>query len=1079
MKEYTSGGSPQEQYFGLSQCKCRMGIECSFGRLKAGFGALRRAMDINLDDLPFVINACFVLLLQLSNTTETSRHQHGSIVSEQNAMKRRGGQATVQSWWIFCQRLREQVMNRMMSNALMAKFNIRGGGQLEKKPFKATPLYDVIQDAVKRWSPNATDSEIDAAMAEQYKVARQDERAPLAELRTVLRKRLLTLRRAEYHRRRRRERAQKRTAFISNPFGFTKQLLGQKRSGCLACAKEEVEEHLQNAFRDQDLGQCNTVLRPPEPTVAFDQREPLLKEVQDVVKRARTGSAPGPSGTTYKVYKHCPNLLHRLWRILKVIWRRGKAAQQWRFAEGVWIPKEEDAKEISQFRIVSLLSVEGKIFFNIVARRLADFFLKNGYIDTSVQSGGISGVPGCLEHTGVVTQLLREARENKGELVVLWLDLANAYGSMPHKLVWETLERHHVPATVRDLILDNYSEFSLRVSTGSVTSEWHRLEVGIITGCTISVILFALAMNMLVKSAEPECRGPKSRSGIRQPPIRAFMDDLTVTTESVPGARWILRGLERLLGWARISFKPAKSRSLVLKKGRVVDKFRFSISGTPMPTISEKPVKSLGRYFDSSLRDSASIKNTCEELEEWLKSVDKTGLPGKFKAWIYQHGILPRILWPLLLYEFPISTITDLERRVSRYLRRWLGLPRSLSNIALYGNSCKLILPLKSIEEEFKVLRAREVLQFRESTDPKVSGAGVVVKTRRKWRAEVAVEQAESRLRHGVLVGTVARGRAGLGAIAAPHYDKVRGKERRQLVQKEVRAAVEEERNSRAVGMRQQGAWTRWEQVVGRKISWTDLWRAEPHHIKFLVQAVYDVLPSPSNLHCWGLAESPACPLCQKSCCPKALGEGRYPWRHDQVLKTIAESISSAVSICQKSRPRKPSISFIRAGEKPGTKKVTSGLLQTAQDWQLSVDLGKQLKFPQHVVKTSLRPDIILVSDATKNVVMLELTVPWEERMEEAFERKKGKYQDLVSNCHEQGSKARCLPVEVGCRGFAGQSLCQVHILHSVSQAKGGEEPSVAAQRQRRKPHCKKRLVDNLTKSSNLVALTELSLVNL
>lgn len=29
---------------------------------KAWFGALRRAVDINLDDLPFIINACFVLI---------------------------------------------------------------------------------------------------------------------------------------------------------------------------------------------------------------------------------------------------------------------------------------------------------------------------------------------------------------------------------------------------------------------------------------------------------------------------------------------------------------------------------------------------------------------------------------------------------------------------------------------------------------------------------------------------------------------------------------------------------------------------------------------------------------------------------------------------------------------------------------------------------------------------------------------------------------------------------------------------------------------------------------------------------
>ncbi|KAL1270905.1 hypothetical protein QQF64_029921 [Cirrhinus molitorella] len=64
---------------------------------------------------------------------------------------------------------------------------------------------------------------------------------------------------------------------------------------------------------------------------------------------------------------------------------------------------------------------------------------------------------------------------------------------------------------------------------------------------------------MVVKSAEVECRGPLTKSGLRQPPIRAYMDDLTITTTSVPGSRWILQGLERLITWASISFKPSKS----------------------------------------------------------------------------------------------------------------------------------------------------------------------------------------------------------------------------------------------------------------------------------------------------------------------------------------------------------------------------------------------------------------------------------------------------------------------------------------------------------------------------------------
>ena len=62
MKEYPNGGrTPQEQYFGLKLCSARNVIECSFGRVKARFGALRRAMDINIDELPYVIYACFVL----------------------------------------------------------------------------------------------------------------------------------------------------------------------------------------------------------------------------------------------------------------------------------------------------------------------------------------------------------------------------------------------------------------------------------------------------------------------------------------------------------------------------------------------------------------------------------------------------------------------------------------------------------------------------------------------------------------------------------------------------------------------------------------------------------------------------------------------------------------------------------------------------------------------------------------------------------------------------------------------------------------------------------------------------------
>ena len=179
---------------------------------------------------------------------------------------------------------------------------------------------------------------------------------------------------------------------------------------------------------------------PPLPASEFNYAEPTMREMMDILRKARAGSAPGPNGVPYKVNKYCPRLVRRLWKLIKVIWRRGHVPDCWTVSEGIFAPKEQNSTEINQFRTISLLNVEGKIFMSLLSRRLTSFLLKNEYIDTSVQKGGIPGVAGCMEHTSVITQIIREAKE-KGELAVIWLDLANAYVTLPHQLIDITLQK--------------------------------------------------------------------------------------------------------------------------------------------------------------------------------------------------------------------------------------------------------------------------------------------------------------------------------------------------------------------------------------------------------------------------------------------------------------------------------------------------------------------------------------------------------------------------------------------------------------------------------------------------------------
>jgi len=59
-------------------------------------------------------------------------------------------------------------------------------------------------------------------------------------------------------------------------------------------------------------------------------------------------------------------------------------------------------------------------------RRLARFVNANSYIDSSVQKASI---PGCIEHANMIWCSIKQAHKDRIELNVVWLDLANAYGS--------------------------------------------------------------------------------------------------------------------------------------------------------------------------------------------------------------------------------------------------------------------------------------------------------------------------------------------------------------------------------------------------------------------------------------------------------------------------------------------------------------------------------------------------------------------------------------------------------------------------------------------------------------------------
>ena len=201
---------------------------------------------------------------------------------------------------------------------------------------------------------------------------------------------------------------------------------------------------------------------------------------------------------------------------------------------------------------------------------------------------------------------------------------------------------------------------------------------------------------------------------------------------------------------------------------------------------------------------------------------------------------------------------------------------------------------------------------------------------------------------------------------------------------------------------------------------------------------VYDLLPTPSNLTQWKLANSSRCGMCEGhgtlqhilSACPRALGQGMYTWRHDQVLLVIAKAVEKAAEVANQESGESDEgrhIHFVSEGggtdQKAGRPQKRVKILQGGCNWKVESDLSGRLVFPVAAAITRLRPDLVIWSDAARVLIVggthrsMGRTHAGSKRAQENQAR------PLMTECAEKQWQVHCLPFEVGCRGFVGTSL--------------------------------------------------------
>jgi hypothetical protein len=239
------------------------------------------------------------------------------------------------------------------------------------------------------------------------------------------------------------------------------------------------------------------------------------------------------------------------------------------------IPKDPaHLNDPSLFRPIACLNVENKILWAVVGQTLLSYLLENGYLKDRTQKGFLPNVAGCIEHSATLAEAIRDARRNKKNIVINWLDLANAFGSVKHSLITFALGWYHVPSKCINLIKLYYSSLYARVVTKNWSTNLIAFLKGVFQGCTISPILFDVVYQKCIDYIAQFGTNPyvfksnfdlKSKYGLIELLQLVYADDHTLINSTKLGAQRALNLIQKWLSWTEcMKAKPVKCKCLAL-----------------------------------------------------------------------------------------------------------------------------------------------------------------------------------------------------------------------------------------------------------------------------------------------------------------------------------------------------------------------------------------------------------------------------------------------------------------------------------------------------------------------------------
>lgn len=219
-------------------------------------------------------------------------------------------------------------------------------------------------------------------------------------------------------------------------------------------------------------------------------KEITLEEVYTAIEKGKRGKSPGPDGLMARFYKVIKEKIGlQLQEVMNLMMTKREMPPSWNQAAITLIPKENsDSTNVKNYRPISLLNLDYKVFAKILANRL------QGYFINYIKEEQMGFLPGRHLKDNIRTMLNVIEYYLEKEIGLVFLDAKKSFDNLAWNFMMEMLTKMEIGMKFINAIGAIYREQQSYLIINTEATRNFKIGKGTHQGCPLSPLLFIFVL---------------------------------------------------------------------------------------------------------------------------------------------------------------------------------------------------------------------------------------------------------------------------------------------------------------------------------------------------------------------------------------------------------------------------------------------------------------------------------------------------------------------------------------------------------------------------------------------------------